>query len=223
MLQAEYTDNGYFNVASPLSSTPLPIYDWILEHKPDFHRWEKVRFVLMDEMVEGNGPPFAYISQSDNASYERFARRHFIDRLEESIQILKPELPDVDDAPSIDLLILALGIHGNYANVMPNTPIETGWHIAHLSPEFRQTHTNKESKSYAGAHFRDYGMSLGPQQVLNAKHVIVIVSGKAKAALTKDLLAFEDFNPSFPLSIVCHPSIKQRVQFYITNDTLDID
>ena len=221
-LQTEYTGDGYFNVASPLSSTPLPVYDWIIEHKPDFPRWDKVHFVLMDEMVEGTGPPFRYISRSEYASYERFARQHFIDRLGENIPILRPSLPDMNKAPSIDLLILALGTHGNYANVMPNTLIETSWHIAHLSPEFRQAHTNKESKSYAGAHFREYGMSLGPQQVLHAKHILVIVSGSAKAALTKKLLAFKDLIQLFPLSIVHHPLIKQRVQFYITNDVLAV-
>jgi 6-phosphogluconolactonase/glucosamine-6-phosphate isomerase/deaminase len=219
-LQVEHTSDGYFNVASPLSSTPLPVYDWIVEHKSDFPHWEKVRFVLMDEMVEGSSTPFSYISQGDNASYERFARQHFIDRLDKNVPILKPNVIDMGDAPSIDLLILALGVHGNYANVMPNTSIETGWHIAHLSPEFRQTHTNRESKSYAGANFREYGMSLGPQQVLRAKHIAVIVSGQAKATLTEELLSFKDFDPAFPLSIVHDPSIKQRVQFYLTEDTL---
>jgi 6-phosphogluconolactonase/glucosamine-6-phosphate isomerase/deaminase len=219
-LQSEHTRTAYFYVASPLSSTPLPVYDWIIQHKADFPNWDKVRFTLMDEMVEGDASPFHYISPDDSASYERFARQHFLAPLDKNVPILRPNLLEMQNIPPVDLLILALGVKGNYANVMPGTPIETGWHIAHLSPDFRQAHTNKDSKSYAGATFREYGMSLGPQQVLQAKHIAVIVSGKAKALLAKELLGYTAFDPSFPLSIVHHPSVKERVEFFMTDDVL---
>ncbi len=219
-LQTTYTNKGYFQVASPLSSTPLPIYDWIIKHQAEFSNWDKVRFVLMDEMVEGDQPPFQYISTDDNASYEGFAHRHFLDFLDHKVPVIKPNLDALESGPSIDLLILALGVKGNYANVMPDTPLGTSWHIAHLSPEFRQAHTSKDSKSYAGAHFREYGMSLGPEQVLDAKHIAVIVSGHTKAGLTRELLGYSEFNPDFPLSIVHHPSVSKRVEFYVTDDVL---
>lgn len=217
-LQAEYTSKGYFNVAAPLSSTPLPIYDWIIQHKDSFSGWDKVRFVLMDEMVDGDKQSFHYISTDDFASYERFAHHHFLDPLRENVPVLKPKLPQVTDVPSIDLLMLAVSVKGNYANVMPGTELETGWHIARLIPEFRQAHTRKSSKSYAGAAFREYGMSLGPQQVLHTKHVVVIISGRAKAALARELLSYKDFDPVYPLSIVHHKLVRDRVRFYITDD-----
>jgi 6-phosphogluconolactonase/glucosamine-6-phosphate isomerase/deaminase len=212
-LQAEYTDRGYFTVASPLSSTPLPVYEWIIQHKTGFASWDKVRFVLMDEMVEGVEQPFHYISADDTASYERFARQHFLQPLGEGVPIVKPDLRVMNGIPLIDLLILALGVKGNYANVMPGASLGTGWHVAHLTPEFRQAHTRQGSKSYAGASFREYGMSLGPQQVLQARHIAVIISGRAKRGLTKELLGYTEFDPAFPLSVVHHPLVKNRVSF----------
>jgi 6-phosphogluconolactonase/glucosamine-6-phosphate isomerase/deaminase len=221
-LQSKYTGKGEFYVAAPLSNSAVPVFDWVVHHKNSFSNWDKVQFVLMDEQVEGEQPPFRYIAHNDPASYELFAHKHFLDRMHEAIPVLKPDVNLIDDfAPRIDLLILALGIQGNYANVMPGTPVDSGWHIAHLSSEFRQTHTTGAG-AYAGATFRNYGMSLGPQQVIQAAHVAVAISGPTKADLTKQLLACNEFDPNFPLSIVHHPLVRERVSFYITNDAMKL-
>lgn len=218
-LQTEVTKNTDFYVAAPLSKTPLPIYDWIVEHANSFSNWNKTHFVLMDEQVEGERSPFQYVSTDDTASYERFVRRHFFERLTEPIEVLKPELAELASfKPPLDLLILALGVDGNYANVMPDTPIETGWHVAHLTPKYNAFHTHQANSSYAGATFREYGMSLGPQQVLSAQRVVVIVSGSAKREMVQRLLSYDAFDPAFPLSIVYHPDVRQRVTLYITTD-----
>lgn len=223
-LQEKYTKHGQFVVSSPLSSTPLPIYQWIVDRADSFTRWDKFQFLLMDEQVEEDKKH--YISIDDPASYEGFARRRFLEPLGERVKLssdvlFKPTLENVEYFhTSIDLLILALGVKGNYANVMPNTSIKYGWHIAHLLPEFRQVHTKAGSKSYEGARFREYGMSLGPQQVLQAKHVVVIVSGENKRELVRELKSINTFRPEFPLSIIYHPDVRNNVDMYITPDAL---
>src|SRR5258708_5630217 len=103
---------------------------------------------------------------------------------------------------------------------MPSTLEEVGWHIAHLLSEFQKSHTEKGSNSYEGANFREYGMSLGPQQVLQAKNIIVIISGEKKRELTKQLLSYTSFNPEFPLSIIYHPKVFDRVEIFLTEDVL---
>ena len=224
-LQNNYTQIELFHIAAPLSSTPLPIYKWVIENAESFHKWDKVRFVLMDEMVERVKSAFSYVALNDVASYEGFAKKTLLQQLEDkvkiNIKIIKPELSKIDTIEiPIDLLILALGLQGNYANVMPNTSIEIGWHIAQLTSEFRQIHTHQGSKSFEGAHFREYGMSLGPQQVLNAKNVIVIVSGDKKRELTEQLFSYDSFHPEFPLSIIYHPIVADKVEVFLTEDVL---
>jgi len=212
-----------FNVASPLSSTPVPIYSWIVEHARDFPNWDNVRFVLMDEQVEGTQPPYRYISRDDPASYEGFASRVLLEPLKRNVGVNvpvdKPDLQTIETFKErIDLLVLALGVEGNYANVMPGTQESVGWHIAHLTPAFRQAHTAMGSVSYPGAHFREFGMSLGPQQVLTAENVVVIIRGSGKRDLTLRLLAYEEFDPEFPLSIIFHPAVADQVQIFIAED-----
>jgi len=91
-LQAEYTKNGLFYVASPLSSTPLPIYQWIIEHANEFEHWEKVRFVLMDELIEKHNDHYEYISSYDPASYERFAKEKLLTPLHQKVFAFRDEV-----------------------------------------------------------------------------------------------------------------------------------
>ncbi|GAA4494885.1 hypothetical protein GCM10023191_034770 [Actinoallomurus oryzae] len=223
-LQAKETKDGFFSVAAPLSSTPRPIYRWIVDNASMFERWKAVRFVLMDEQIEGSSVPFRYISPEDPASYERFAMQNLLIPLEgktgTAVRLEKPDLDRLETfSPKINLLMVALGVRGNYANVMPGTDINTGWHVTRLIEEFRQVHTQASSDSYAGAAFREFGMSLGPQQVLEADNVVVIISGSKKRALAEELLSYKAFTPEFPLSIIHEPSVRQRVQIFATPDT----
>lgn len=218
--QAKHTaEKGSFSVASPLSSTPLPIYEWIVDHADEFPNWNKVRFVLMDEMMQGN----RYVPITDPASYEGFANKHLLGPLREKtntpIPVIKPDPEHIEDFDTeIDLLILAIGVKGNYANVMPGTRENTGWHVAELTDEFRQSHTQQGSQSYEGAEFGKYGMSLGHEQVKKAKKVVVIISGVKKKALKDELLSYDHFDPTFPLSIIYHPDVKEKVDIYMTED-----
>jgi 6-phosphogluconolactonase/glucosamine-6-phosphate isomerase/deaminase len=214
---------GRFFLAAPLSSTPLPIFEWVVAHPNLFQGWDQMEFVLMDEQLEGYEPPFEYVRVDDPASYEGFARKHLLDPLADrtsvAIPIVKPDAKLISEFTTrIDLLILAIGVKGNFANVMPGTPLELGWHVSHLTPEFRQVHTARDSKSYGGAVFREYGMSLGPQQALEAGEVIVIASGARKRVLVGELVSATDFTPDFPLSVVHHPDVRSKTTLYVTPD-----
>ena len=220
--QLQASSKEKFFVAAPLSSTPMPIFNWVIENANKFSNWEKVEFVLMDEMVEDVTPNVVYTNENDPASYERFAKTHFLNPLQEktgiTLDVIKPSLENIESFNTpIDLLILALGIDGNYANVMPGTPLATGWHIAHLTENYRQTHTGSGG-AYANASFSEYGMSLGPQQVLGAKNVAVIISGNKKHDLAERLLSYDHFNSEFPLSIIYHKDVQDKVAVYITED-----
>ena len=100
---------------------------------------------------------------------------------------------------------------------MPGTPIDRGYHLADLSQKFIQQHT-ESGGPYQGSNFRSKGMSLGPKQVLGAKHLVIIISGENKRELTTQLFSYIAFEPSFPLSIIFEPSVKDRVEIYLTQD-----
>jgi len=223
---------GLFLVASPLSRTPLPIYEWIIQNADSFPNWDNFRFVFMDEQVEEvNGKP-QYVPIDNPASLEGFGREHFLHPLSEQVSvpeeqmILKPDLENFAEFDSmlekhhgLDLLILAIGEEGHYALVMPGTPLETGYHAARISPKVITQHVEKGGP-YENSNFGERGMSLGPKQVLSAKNVVVIISGEQKRDLARELLSHDSFNPEFPLSIIYHPEVKDRVEIYMTEDVV---
>ncbi|HSW87976.1 MAG TPA: 6-phosphogluconolactonase [Candidatus Saccharimonadales bacterium] len=231
-LQTHHTSDGEFLVASPLSRTPLPIYAWLLENAQTIPHWDKVKFVFMDEQVgEANGKQ-QYLSVDNPASFEGFARKHFLHPLSEKVSIPEGEMilkPDLEDFPAfdeklekhggLDLLILAIGEEGHYALVMPGTPFEEGYHATHISPKVVTQHVGK-SGPYQGSSFGNQGISLGPKQVVGAKNIVVIISGENKRELTKQLFSYHSFDPKFPMSIIFHPDLKTKVQIFLTQDVL---
>lgn len=217
-----------FYIASPLSSTAVPIYEWIVDQHSLYLHWNKVKFVLMDEQVERHQKTFMYIPTDDSASYERFANTHFVKPLQAklgyAIPVIKPPLATIDHFDlqrPIDLLILAIGVNGHYAQVMPDTKKATSWHIAKLTPEFRNMHTQNGSNSYEGAYFRECGMSLGPQEVMKAKHIAVIISGERKRSVATKLFSYNVYDPSFPCSIIHDSAVKDNVTVFLTSELAD--
>ncbi len=230
--QAKHTKRGLFFVSSPLSSTPLPLYRWVIENADSFENWDNFRFILMDEQVDRNHN-VSYVDSNDSASYEKFLREKLLNPLQRYLgdinrAILRPGLQDlgafdgmIEEHNGIDLLILAIGARGHYAQVMPGISLDTGFHIARLIPEFIETHT-KASGPYQGARFREYGMSLGPRQVLSAKNVIVMITGESKRELAEQLLSYDSFDPEYPISIIHHPEVREKTEVFISKDASGI-
>jgi 6-phosphogluconolactonase/glucosamine-6-phosphate isomerase/deaminase len=232
--QNNTSPNAPFIVSSPLSSTPKPLYRWVIENSARFSNWSQFRFLIMDEQF-AVGIEHTYVESSAPTSFVRFARTELIDPLssrasvEHEHSIILPnldQLSQVDvslsDHGGIDLLILAVGLDGHYAQVMPGTPLTTGYHVAKLSKELSAGHTYEPSSPFFGHAMSEYGMSLGPMQVLQAKAVYVLITGEQKRAVTKRLMTASEFDPNFPISVVKHPRVRERVTICLTKDALTL-
>lgn len=219
-----------FWLASPLSNTPRALYAWVIRECRRFQNWEKFRFVMMDEQLLNTEAP-EYVPADHPASFIAFARRELLNPLRalgvplSSDPVIIPELSElarfdavVTGRKGIDLLVLAVGLDGHYAQVMPGTRLNVGYHVANLPGEYIDSHTRTPAGAFFGTQFSPRGMSLGPQQVLGAQRVLVILSGATKRAVTRRLLNETAFNPEFPISIVLHPDLVERVTILMTED-----
>jgi 6-phosphogluconolactonase/glucosamine-6-phosphate isomerase/deaminase len=56
---------------------------------------------------------------------------------------------------------------------------------------------------------------------LQAKNVVVIISGEKKRNMTRQLLFYTSFDPGFPLSIIYHPKVQERVEIFLKEDALE--
>src|SRR6185369_4227754 len=128
--QAQAKSHGQFLMASPLSSTPLPLYDYVAANAKSFTNWENFCFVMMDEMCDGELNALSYIAENDLANYTSFAWKNLIEPLEAQVRVnLKTYLPPINHLEEgdeflshyhgLDLLILAIGENGHFAQVTP--------------------------------------------------------------------------------------------------------
>lgn len=84
---------------------------------------------------------------------------------------------DIARAGGIDIQILGIGRNGHIAFNEPGTAFDGLTHLSTLTDSTREANA---------AHFRDrptptQAMTMGPRSILNARHIILLASGKAKA------------------------------------------
>jgi len=83
----------------------------------------------------------------------------------------------------IDLCILGLGKNGHLGLNEPAEMLEPCCHVVHLSPESLQHSMLAEMEIKPS-----YGLSLGMQEILSARKILMLISGKGKAQVAKAFL-----------------------------------
>ena len=102
----------------------------------------------------------------------------------------------------IDVMILGLGLNGHVGFNEPGTPVDSGPHVINLTP----TSVEAGKKYFENRDAPPKGITLGLADIMDSRHVILVVSGSSKAAIIKKLLE-EDATPELPASILrSHPS-----------------
>jgi galactosamine-6-phosphate isomerase len=100
----------------------------------------------------------------------------------------------IKDLGSIDIAILGLGVNGHIGFNEPADILQPQCHIAKLSPESlnHQMISKMSTKS-------DYGLTLGMENILQAKKIILLVTGVSKENVTEQLLK-KVITPQLPAS-----------------------
>ena len=113
----------------------------------------------------------------------------------------------------IDVAILGLGLNGHIGMNEPGTSPTLRSHVADIDPQTQQVGQKYFKKPQQLSH----GLTLGLATIMEAKKIILIVTGSHKAAIVKEIL--EENPPQLPASLLCqHPGLtiyldKQAAQF----------
>jgi len=92
------------------------------------------------------------------------------------------------DGP-IDICILGLGLNGHLGLNEPATELEPGSHVATLSEASLQHPMIASLKSKPA-----YGLTLGMQEILSSRQIVLLVSGKEKKTIAEEFLGGEVSN-----------------------------
>ena len=102
----------------------------------------------------------------------------------------------------INIAIVGLGMNGHVGMNEPGTPASLHSHVAEIDPITQQVGQKyfKEKKEISG------GLTLGIANLMEAKNVMLIVSGKKKAEIVKQVLE-EEISENLPASLLRnHPN-----------------
>jgi len=109
----------------------------------------------------------------------------------------------IRDRSGIDVAILGLGMNGHIAMNEPGCPIDGRTQIVALHPVTKQV----GQKYFNEPKVLEEGITLGMGTLLESTHIILMVSGKHKASIVKDMLE-EPVTNTLPGSLLLnHPAI----------------
>lgn len=196
-----------FNIALSGGSTPKNIFEYLAAHHQNTIAWQKVNFFWGDERC---------VPASDSESNYKMAYQSLLSRLQipdlnifrikgendpqneesEYSEIVKKQLPQIDNIPKFDLVMLGLGEDGHTASIFPN-----------------QKSLLEAEKIYATAVHPETGqkrITLTGRVINNASTIVFIVTGNNKAKVVSEIINQKENYKYYPAS-----SIKsQRGELY---------
>ncbi len=103
----------------------------------------------------------------------------------------------------IEVVILGLGLNGHVGMNEPGASLETHSHVAAIDEETQRV----GQKYFTSPHDISQGITLGLGNIMEARHVILLVSGAHKAAIVKRIIE-EESSDMIPASLLrSHPSL----------------
>lgn len=169
-------------------TTPLGLYsELIKDHKENGTSYKNIKTVNLDE--------YAGLDIESDQSYVYFMRHNLFEGLDIDLKNTNIENGKAEDREKEceryndllgemqqDIQLLGLGSNGHIAFNEPNTPFGSGVHIVKL------TENTIKDNSRLFADINDvprYAFTMGIKNIMNAKKIVILASGKNKANAVK--------------------------------------
>lgn len=193
-------------------NTPTATYQALVAQKTLFPT-DQLRMFKLDEWggvpMDHSGTCESYLQEHLIQPLNISANRYFsiqsnpADPEQECIRmqkLLKEEGP-------IDLCVLGLGVNGHLAFNEPGAYLQPHFHIAQLTEDSLGHSMAKDMQDV-----KLYGLTLGMQDILAAKAILLLISGPAKVEVTKRLLEGK-ISTQLPASFLwLHPNVQVFIQ-----------
>ncbi len=177
-------------LCSATGDSPAGLYNrMVYKSKSQREFFDQMRVIKLDEW---NG-----VSENHQSTCEYYLRTTLLDPLEISSRRYISFVSDsadpaeecyriqseLDQKGPIDICILGLGKNGHIGLNEPGSFLEPHCHVADLSAESRQHNMVKSMKNRPKS-----GLTLGMQDILSARKILLLISGQNKESITKRLL-----------------------------------
>ena len=173
-------------------STPIGLYDRLAE-------MNKAGEIDFSDVTSFNLDEYYPISPDNNQSYRYFMNEHLFNRV--NIDISRTHVPNgmaedpdsecknyekmIDNAGGVDLQILGIGQNGHIGFNEPDEKLYTDTHLTGLT----ESTIEANSRFFASKdEVPTKALTMGMSSILKAKKIILLASGKSKAAVVSELL-----------------------------------
>lgn len=177
-------------ICAATGSSPKLLYQILAEeHQKQEQLFQKAQIMPLDEWIglpSSEGSCHAYIKRHILIPLQISEARYFdfnAKALSLEIECERMQLVLKNKGP-IDLCILGLGKNGHLGFNEPAKELQPHCHVANLSLQSQEHNMIGSTKSKPTK-----GLTLGMQDILAARKVILVVSGKGKETVTKQLLS----------------------------------
>ena len=179
-------------LALPTGQTPIGLYQMLVSFYTQ-------RLLDFSRVVTFNLDEYSGVSANTRSSYAHFMQTHLLNHvnvplsniyfLDGNTNSRTAECQRYEDQVSalggIDLLVLGLGPNGHIAFNEPGTDWATTTHRVTLSQETRR----REARRFASVgDTPTEGLTMGIKTIMNAKELLLLVSGEAKAEVLAEAL-----------------------------------
>ena len=198
----EIEHNPQLLLCAATGSSPLPLYRNLAEEaKKRAALFEHLRILPLDEWVglpSSDGSCHAFLQKHILRPLKVTQQRYFPFNLEtENLEeeCLRIQAMVKEQGP-IDLCILGLGKNGHVGFNEPANELQPHCHIADLTMESQQHSMIMDASTKPTR-----GITLGIQEILSSRRILLMVSGSGKEEAKKQLLSTE-INPQCPASLL---------------------
>lgn len=191
-------------------SSPIGTYqNMIKDHKENGTSYKNVHTVNLDEYVG--------LTADHDQSYAYFMRTNLFDGLDVDLKNTNLPCGSVTDLQAEcdrynallenykqDVQVLGLGSNGHIGFNEPNTPFDSVTHLVDLT----ENTIKDNSRLFASIdEVPRQALSMGIKNIMNAKSILMVVSGKNKAEAVKGMVKGE-ITPALPASVLqLHPFV----------------
>ncbi len=210
IISGEIAEKKTLTIALPSGSTPVGMFHELVNavnsKKTTF---KNVKAFLLDEYCD--------IKYNKEQSIKYFVNYHLFSQInieEENIFTIKTDEDDLNkvcndynkllEENPIDIQVLGIGANGHIGFNEPNGSFDLETHISKLA---FKTRLDNQRFFNSINEVPSYAVTMGIKSILKAKHIILLISGAAKADALKRLLTLE-VSEEFPAScLINHPNV----------------
>lgn len=211
------------NIAITAGKTPVKMYEKLIPKVKNKDRFKHVHYYNFDEIPYEGSDEGVTISALRKLYFtpanisEAQIHRLTADNYESFDQIIKED-------GGLDLMVLGLGYDGHFCG---NVPQATQWKNETVRTIIPEEHRQSFADLELGGNVAivpPYTVTMGPKSVMAVRALVLIVSGKHKAAILKEMLE-GDIREDLPASILTlHPNLTiiadEEALTYLSDDSL---